>query len=60
MDRSGRKTRKELAAKYENRAEAVEALGYSRFAGLLRDIAAAYLKEADDNIRRLARDQEEG
>ena len=53
------KPEKELAAKYENRAEAVEALGYSRFAGLLRDIATAYLKEAENNIRRLAGDQEE-
>ncbi len=53
------KPEKELAEKYEKRAEAVEALGYSRFAGLLRDIADCYLREAEDNIRRLAREREE-
>ena len=53
------KPEKELAAKYQKYAEAVETLGYSRFAGLLRDIANGYLKEAEDNIRRFARDQEE-
>ena len=53
------KPEKELAAKYEKRAEAVEALGYFRFAGLLQDIAAGYLREAEDNIRRLAREREE-
>ena len=53
------KPEKELAAQYIKRAEAVESLGYSRFAGLLRDIATGYLKEAEDNIRRFARDQEE-
>lgn len=53
------KPEKELAAKYQKRAESVEALGYSRFAGLLRDIATGYLKEAEDNIREFARDQDE-
>lgn len=53
------KPEKELAAQYIKRAEAVESLGYSRFAGLLRDIATGYLKEAEDNIRRFARDQED-
>lgn len=40
------KPEKELTAKHQNRAEAVGALGYSRFAGLLRDIATGYLPEA--------------
>lgn len=53
------KPEKELAEQYQKRAEAVEALGYSRFAGLLRDIATGYLKEAEDNIRSFAREQEE-
>ena len=45
------KPEKELAQRYQYRANAVEALGYIRFAELLRSIADGYLAEAQDNIR---------
>ena len=50
------KPEKELSAKYRQRAEAVEALGYSRFALLLRSISDRYQEEAEDNIRRYSKD----
>lgn len=48
------KPEKELAQKYNQRADAVEALGYSRFSGLLREIAAGYLSEAKENAKHYA------
>lgn len=52
------KPEKELAEKYSHHAEAVEELGYSRFAGLLREISSEYLAEAEDNIRRFNKGEE--
>ena len=52
------KPEKELSAKYRQRAEAVEVLGYSRFALLLRSISDRYQEEAEDNIRRYSKDDE--
>lgn len=46
------KAEKKLAATYQKRADAVEQLGYSRFADLLRCISAEYLAEAEDNAKR--------
>lgn len=45
------KPEKELAKTFQMRAEAVEKVGYSRFAGLLRRIADSFLKEAEVHIR---------
>lgn len=52
------KPEKELAEKYQQRAESVEALGYSRFAESLRNIAAGFLAEAKRNIQRLKRHED--
>lgn len=52
------KPEKELAKKYQKRADAVEEAGYSRFAGILRKIADGYLAEAESNIREYAEDEE--
>ena len=57
VDPEGREE-KELARTYQKRAENVEKLGYSRFAGLLRDIATGFLAEAQDNIQRCRREEE--
>lgn len=51
VDPEGKAERK-LAATYQKRADAVEQLGYSRFADLLRSISAGYLAEAEDNAKR--------
>ena len=45
------KPEKELARTYQTRADAVEKVGYSRFAGLLRRIADSFLKEAEEHIK---------
>lgn len=45
------KPEKELAQKYNQRADTVESLGYSRFSGLLRKIAEGYLSEAQENSK---------
>lgn len=45
------KPEKELARKYNLRAEAADDLGYARFAELLRAIADGYLAEAKENAR---------
>lgn len=41
----------ELAAQYDNKANIAEARGYSRFAGVLKDISISYVKEAEHNKR---------
>jgi len=51
------KAEKELAAKYNRRAEAVEVLGYSRFSELLKEIAEWYLSEAKENAKLCAMDE---
>ncbi len=51
------KPEKELAQKYNQRADAAEALGYSRFSGLLREIAMGYLSEAKENAKHYATDE---
>ena len=45
------KPERALAEKFSKRAEAVEHLGYSRFADTLRSISDDYLAEAEDNAR---------
>lgn len=50
------KPEKELAQKYNLRAEAAEDLGYARFAELLRSIANGYLAEAKENARQAIED----
>lgn len=45
------KPEKELARKYNLRADAADDLGYARFAELLRKIADGYLAEAKENAR---------
>ena len=52
------KPEKDLAQIYQFRANSIENLGYSRFARLLRDIAADFLREADENSKRFAIDEE--
>jgi len=51
------KAEKELAAKYNRRAESVEVLGYSRFSELLKEIAEWYLSEAKENAKLCAMDE---
>ena len=45
------KPEKELAQKFYQRADAVETLGYSRFAEILKKIADEYLSEAMENVK---------
>ena len=53
------KPEKELARTYRMRADAVEKVGYSRFANLLRKIAESFLKEAEVHIREAEEEFEE-
>ena len=53
------KPEKELARTYQMRADAVEKVGYSRFANLLRKIADGFLKEAEMHIREAKEEFEE-
>lgn len=52
------KPEKELAQKYNQRAEATEVLGYSRFSEVLRKIAEGYLSEAKQNAKRCREEAE--
>lgn len=45
------KPERALADKYKKRADAVEQLGYTRFAGTLREISESYIAEAEENTR---------
>ena len=53
------KPEKELARKYQQRADAVEELGYSRFAASLRSIADSFLAEAEANIREFGAEEDD-
>ena len=53
------KPEKGLARTYRMRADAVEKVGYSRFANLLRKIAESFLKEAEVHIREAEEEFEE-
>ena len=53
------KPEKELARKYQQRADAVEELGYSRFAASLRSIADSFLAEAEANIREFSAEEDD-
>ena len=53
------KPEKELARTYQTRADAVEKVGYSRFANLLPKIADGFLKEAEMHIREAKEEFEE-
>ena len=48
----------QLAEKYNNLASKVEELGYSRFAGSLRELADNYINEAKHNIKWHKKEQE--
>lgn len=45
------KPEQELSAKYEDRARMAEARGYSRYAGVLKEVSVSYAQEAEYNIR---------
>lgn len=53
------KPEKELARKYQQRADAVEEIGYARFAASLRRIADNYLAEAEANIREFGDEEDD-
>ena len=48
----------QLAEKYHDLASKVEELGYSRFAGSLRELADNYINEAKHNIKWHKKEQE--
>jgi hypothetical protein len=50
------KPERELADNFRKRANEIESAGFHRFAVTLRDIAAAYDQEAEQNRRRVRRD----
>ena len=50
LDPEGKEER-ELASKFESRANSIEELGYSRFADTLRSISAQYMREAEYNSK---------
>ena len=50
LDPEGKEER-ELASKFESRANSIEELGYSRFAETLRSISAQYMREAEYNSK---------
>lgn len=52
------KPKRALAAKYQQRADAAERLGYSRFSELLRSIASGFMSEADYNAHHIHEDED--
>lgn len=52
------KPERALAAKYQQRADAAERFGYSRFSELLRSIASGFMSEADYNARDIHEDED--
>ena len=50
LDPEGKEER-ELARKFESRANSIEERGYSRFAETLRSISAQYMREAEHNSK---------
>ena len=52
------KPERALAAKYQQRADAAERLGYSRFSELLRSVASGFISEADYNACHVHEDED--
>lgn len=58
VDPDGKEER-DIAIRYDDMADSMESLGYSRFSETLREIANIYRKEADENIAQERKYREE-